>query len=180
MTCEVVPVAVITSGHCALQYTIRAPAVAEAAAQPRHPRSSLQARHCARGTSGRCQEGRPPQPGSVPHLPHGQPHHQQRKKQVGPARRECLHATGSGAGDITTTPASSPPPLVAASAATLTERYRCGHLEAGRRVPSGRPAEPPAVRVWLSPGRWRSPVPDLPGRPGRSRALAGDRRPVHS
>jgi hypothetical protein len=119
-------------------------------------------------------------PGSVPHLPHSQPHHQQRKKQVGPARRECLHATGSGAGDITTTPASSPPPLVAAPAATLTERYRGVHLEAGRRVPSGRPGEPPTVRICLSPGRWRSPVPDLPGRPGRPRALAGDRRPVHS
>ena len=173
--------AVITSGHCALQYRIRALAVAEAAAQLWRPRSSLQARHSAWGTSGRYQEGRPPQlPGSVPHLPHSQPHHQQRKKQVGPARRECLHATDSGAGDITTTPASSPPRLVAAPAATLTERYRCVHLEAGRRVPSGRPGEPPAVRICLSPGRWRSPVPDLPGRLGRPRALAGDRRPVHS
>jgi hypothetical protein len=91
-------VAVITSGHRALQYRIRAPAVAEAAAQLRRPRSSLQARRSAWGTSGSCQEGRPPQPGSVPHPPHSQPHHQRRKKQVGPARRECLHATGSGAG----------------------------------------------------------------------------------
>jgi hypothetical protein len=33
VTCEVVPVAVITSGHRALQYRIRAPAVAEAAAR---------------------------------------------------------------------------------------------------------------------------------------------------
>src|SRR5258707_6915105 len=31
VTCEVVPVAVITSGHCALQYRIRALAAAEAA-----------------------------------------------------------------------------------------------------------------------------------------------------
>ncbi len=170
--------AVITSGHCALHHRIRAPAVAEAAArQVRRPRSSLQARHSAWGTSGRYQEGRPPQPGSVPHPPHSQPHHQQRKKQAGPARRECLHATGSGAGDITTTPASSPPPPVAAPASILTERYRCVPLEAGRRVPGDRPEEPPTARICLITRRWRSPIPDLPGRPGRPRALAGERRP---
>jgi len=108
------------------------------------PRSSPQARHSARGASGRSREGRPPQPGSVPHLPHGQPHHQQRKKQAGPARRECLHATGSGAGDITTTPASSPPGLVAAPAAILTERYRCLGCLADRGY------SPQAVRAYAS------------------------------
>src|SRR5260370_41107509 len=77
------------------------------------------------------------------------PLRQQRNKKAGPARRESLHATGSGAGDITTTPASSPPPPVAAPAAILTERCRCVHLEAGRRVPSDRPEEPPTVRICL-------------------------------
>jgi hypothetical protein len=151
-------VAIVTSGHCALQYRIRAPAVAEAAAQPRRPRSSLQARHSGRGTSGRCQEGRPPQlPGSVPHPPHSQPHQRQRKKQAGPARRECQHATGSGAGDITTTPASSPPPPVAAPAATLTERYRClGYLADRGYSPQTKRAYAFGLQAfarWLAAGR---------------------------
>jgi hypothetical protein len=171
-------VAVITSGHCALHYRMRAPAVAEAAArQFRRPRSSLRARDSAWGTSDRYPEGGPPQPGTVPHPPHSQPHHQQRKKQAGPTRRECLHATGSGAGDITTTPASSPPPLVTAPAVILTERYRCVHLEAGRRVPSDRPEEPPIVRICLITGRWRSRFLVSQSAGSAQGSLAGERRP---
>lgn len=172
--------AVITSGHCALQYRIRAPAVAEAAAQLRRPRSSLHARRSAWGTSGRCQEGRPPQPGSVPHPPHRQPHHQRRKKQVDPARRECPARHGQrrrGHHDHSRIIATAGP---GRAGCHLDRALR---LRPSRRgLPrSQRPAwDPPTVRICLITGCWRSPVPDLPGQPGRPRALAGDRRPAHS
>jgi hypothetical protein len=59
----------------------------------------------------------------------------------------------------------------------LTERYRCVHLEAGRRVPSGRPEEPPIVRICLVTGRWRSRFLISRSAGSAQGSLAGERSP---
>jgi len=85
-----------------------------------------------------------------------------RSKLVRPGANACT-PRAAAPGAITTTPASSPPPVAAGPAAILTGRYSCVHLDAGCRVPSGRPGDPPTVRICLITRCWRRLINDYLG-----------------
>ena len=142
--------AVITSGHRALQYRIRAPAVAEAAVRQlrahglRYRLATLPGEHQA--ATRRAGHHSPAQ--FLIHHTASLTISSVRSKLVRPDANAC---TPRAAAQGTSQPhphhrhrRSWPRRLP-----SLTERYRCVHLEAGRRVPSDQPEEPPTVRICL-------------------------------